>query len=319
MVECRHSVRCAVVDADGIVIEQFGDSEAIVFPRSSIKPIQALPFIETGAADACFAATHEIALSCASHNGEETHAHNVEAWLTRLQMNEQDLECGSHRPTLISAADALVRANRAPCPLHNNCSGKHAGFLATAKHLGEDPTGYIGRDHAVQKRVRAAIESMCDVDLTDAPEGIDGCGIPVIGMPLSAFAFGLARMAAPAALAEGRAAAASRIVSAMIAAPEMVAGTERFDTDVMAAGDTVACKTGAEGVFAAILPAQGIGIALKVDDGATRASEAAMAAMLLRHANPEARQRTVLEGYVDKAVTNAAGRVAGAVRAVLPA
>jgi len=318
MVECRHSVRCAVVDADGSVVEQFGDSEAVVYPRSSIKPIQALPFIESGAADACFAATHEVALSCASHNGEVAHASHVAAWLSRLGMGEGDLECGAHRPLFADATDALVRADRTPDAFHNNCSGKHAGFLATAKHLGENPRGYIGRNHAVQKRVRAAIESLCGTDLRDAPEGIDGCGIPVIAMPLVAFAQGLAKMAEPAALTGDRATAIRRIVDAMIAAPEMVAGTERFDTDVMAAGDSIACKTGAEGVFAAILPKQSLGIALKVDDGATRASEAAIAAMLLRHANPTTAQGAVLESYANKPITNAAGRVVGTVRAVLP-
>lgn len=319
MVESRHAVRCAVVDASGTIVEEFGDTMAVTYPRSAIKPIQGLPLIETGAAEACFSATHEIALSCASHTGEPAHTSAVDAWLLRIGMSHTHLECAPHRPTFEPAADALAASGAQPSTLHNNCSGKHTGFLATAQHLGEDPRGYIGPDHPVQRRVRAAMETVCATDLADAPMGIDGCGIPVIGMPLRAFAHGLARMAAPDAFEPVRAAAARRIVDAMIAAPEMVAGSARLDTAVMAAGDAVACKTGAEGVHAAILPKTGLGIACKAEDGANRAADAACAALMLRFAQADARQTAVLETWANQVVENRAGLAVGHVRAVIPA
>jgi L-asparaginase II len=319
MVESRHAVRAAIADAEGTIVDEFGDTEALIYPRSAIKPIQALPLIETGAADACFAARHELALACASHTSEAAHVSAVAAWLKRLGLDETALECGAHRPSYWKAADALAARGATPTPLHNNCSGKHAGFLATAVHLGEDPRGYIGPDHPVQQRVRRAMESVCGAPLADAPTGVDGCGIPIYGMALAAFAVGLARMACADRFADAaRAQAARRIVEAMIAAPEMVAGSERLDTDVMAAGDAIACKTGAEGVHAAILTKTGLGVACKAEDGAARAADAACAALMLRYARPDARQAAVLDGWAERPIMNAAGRVVGHVRAVVP-
>lgn len=320
MTESRHAVHCAVFDAEGREVERFGDIEAAVYPRSAIKPMQALPLIETGAAEACGASGAEIALACASHNGEPRHTEAAAAWLARLGLDEGALECGVHPPMGAGAAAALLRTGRTPGPLHNNCSGKHTGFLAVAGHLGEDVRGYINPDHPAQRRVRAAIEALCGVDLHDAPEGVDGCGIPVIGLPLGAFAAGLARMAAPGALAPVRAEAARRIVSAMAAAPEMVGGDGRFDTEVTAAGaHAFICKTGAEGVHAAILPGRGLGVAVKAEDGAKRAAETAMAALLLRHADVEdgGEAHKVLTARAETVIHNVAGLAVGVIRAAL--
>src|SRR5262249_45349998 len=149
----------------------------------AIKPIQALPLIETGAADRYGLGPPEIALACASHNGEPRHVALVTAWLKRIGLGVTDLECGTHLPYHEEPAQAMSRAGREPTAAENNCSGKHSGFLTTARHLGEPTRGYIGGGHPVQQRVLRALEEMTGLDLTQAPRGIDGCGIPVIGVP----------------------------------------------------------------------------------------------------------------------------------------
>ncbi len=283
LVECRHRGAAVAVDDGGRVIQAWGDVDRPVFARSAAKPLQALPLIETGAADALGLSDAEIALATASHSGESRHTDRIAAWLGRLGLGPADLECGAHAPTNESASAALIRSGMAFSALHNNCSGKHTGFLATAVHRGEPTAGYIQPDHSVQRRVTAALAEMCDFDATCAPTGIDGCGIPVIGMSLTALARGLARMAAPAGLPAARAAACRRIVDAMIGHPVLIAGSARFDTAVMEAGNgAFAVKAGAEGVHVAILPKAGLGIALKIDDGGGRASEVALANLLDR-------------------------------------
>jgi L-asparaginase II len=273
MVESRHRAAFAVVDTDGHVVLSAGDVERQVYPRSAIKPIQALPLIETGAADAFDLTDVEIALACASHNGESCHVSAVRAWLDRIGLSERDLVCG--------ADPGRGRSRRGPA--HDNCSGKHTGFLTVARHLGYPSEGYHRRDHAVQQRVLGVLEQMTGLDLDDAPRGIDGCGIPVIGIPLGNIALAMARLADPHDQPEGRQAACARICAAMAAEPFMVAGSGRFCTRVMeAVGPRAVVKTGAEGVYCAALPEHGLGVAIKADDGAPRAAEAAMAGVLRR-------------------------------------
>jgi len=284
IVESRHHGAAAVVRSDGVVEAAWGDIDTAVFARSAIKPLQAIPLVESGAADRFGLAKEQIALACASHNGEPRHVATVRAWLARVGLSEQDLECGGHAPTRLPAFEALVRSGEAVSPAYNNCSGKHSGFLTTAVHLGEPTAGYIRADHPVQQRLRAVYSEMCGTDLAGVPVGTDGCGIPTLGVPLSAMARAMARMADPSGLAAARAAAIGRILDAMWSEPFMVAGTDRFCTQVNGrARDRAAVKTGAEGVFCAILPAQKLGIALKIEDGAGRAAEVAMAALLRRY------------------------------------
>src|SRR5581483_11860497 len=222
----------------------------------------------------------EIALACASHRGEPAHVARIEAWLARIGLGIADLECGAHSPSDEAAARALIRQDRAPSAAHNNCSGKHTGFLTTARHLGEPTRGYIAPDHPVQKRVAAVLEEMSGLDLSRAPRGTDGCGIPVIGISLRGMARAMARLSDTQRLPAERAVAAKRVLDAMAAAPLMVSGTGTFNTVVMTvAGTTVRLKTGAEGVYCAVLPGLGYGVALKIDDGAARASEVAVAAI----------------------------------------
>jgi L-asparaginase II len=315
MVESVHRAAIAVVAADGAVELSCGDIEHPVYPRSAIKPLQALPLLETGAADAFGLSDVEIALACASHSAEPRHVAAVAAWLKRIGCNQEDLECGGHAPMDAAAANALTAGGVRPSALHNNCSGKHTGFLSGARHMGEPTAGYIGYDHPVQRRVRAALAEMCGVDVAQAPVGIDGCGIPQYGMPLRAIALGMARLAAPGRLLPARKAAIERVRRAMAAEPFLVAGTDRFDTAVMTATEgKILVKGGAEGVYAAILPDRRLGVALKIDDGAKRAAEAAAGHVLRRlGAIPEA-AATRLASYLRPNVHNVVGRLVGEVR-----
>ncbi|MFQ5764839.1 MAG: asparaginase, partial [Rhodospirillales bacterium] len=250
MVESRHRGAAVVMDASGGVVRAWGDADRVVFPRSAIKPLQAIPLIETGAAEAFGLGDDELALASASHGARPEHTDAVGRWLERIGLSADDLECGAHEPLDPESARAMVRAGRSPGPIHNNCSGKHAGFLAAARHLGEPTRGYVRPEHPAEKRWLAAVSEMAGAELTGAPRGTDGCGIPVVGLPLSAIARASARMADPGGLEPGRAEACRRIVAAMTGAPDMVAGQSRFDTvAIKAAAGALAVKTGAEGMY----------------------------------------------------------------------
>ncbi|MDH3378324.1 MAG: asparaginase [Gammaproteobacteria bacterium] len=315
LVESVHRGAAAIVDHGGGLVAAWGDVERSVFARSALKPLQALPLIESGAADAFAVSDDEIALACASHGGEPMHVDRVRGWLKRLGLGESDLECGAHMPTHGPTANAMIRSDHEASAVHNNCSGKHAGMLATALYLRQPTAGYIRRQHAVQRGVRETLSALCETDLSDAPDGTDGCGIPVIGMSLHATAQGMAHLANPAGLPRQRAAAAARVVRAMRRYPELVAGTDRFCT-VMMRHTEAAVKTGAEGVYTAVLPNQGWGIALKIDDGAARAAEVAMAALLEFAGIVTKPYDTALAERMEPPVTNVANRIVGAVRAV---
>jgi len=307
MVESRHMGACVVVDADGGILHAWGDQDRVVYPRSAIKPLQTLVLIETGAADAYQLTDAELALASASHGATSEHVDGIGAWLKRIGLGPEDLECGGHDPTDADAAKALFRAGKEPGRIHNNCSGKHTGFLCTALHMGEPTKGYLNPGHPVQDRLFAMLGEMGGADLSQAPRGVDGCGISVFGMPLKAMAQALARMADPKGLSADRAAAAKRVFQAMTAHPRLVAGLGRFDTLAMeAAKGAVAIKTGAEGMYAGIVPGLGLGIALKIDDGAKRAAEIAMAAVL--------KLLGVLDPNSETPVLNAAGDGVGVVR-----
>ena len=310
-VESSHRGAGVVVDPAGGVVAAWGDVARPVYPRSAVKPLQALPLIETGAAERFSVGDAEIALAAASHSGEPEHVALVTAWLKRMGLGPGDLECGPHAPMGEAATAALVHAGREPSPVHNNCSGKHAGFLATALHLGEETAGYVKPGHPVQRRMAEVLSDLSGVDLEGAPRGTDGCGIPVIAMPLRAMALGMARLANPDGLAPDRAAACRRVFGAMAAHGRMVAGRGRFDTRAIEAGSgAFVVKTGAEGVYVAAM--EGLGVALKIDDGAKRASETAMAA-ILGHLGVLDGIRT-LDPYLDGTVLSRPGDRVGAVR-----
>lgn len=277
LLESAHLGHVVVCDSGGIVAN-WGDADAVIFPRSSCKMIQALPLLESGAAEAAGLGPEQLALSCASHNGGDIHTLRVGNWLSNLGLSEADLRCGAHMPRDPAAHRDLLCSDTAPCQLHNNCSGKHAGFLTLNRHLGGDGD-YIGLDHPVQRAVRQAFE---DVTGSDSPGwGVDGCSAPNFATTVHGLARAMADFANPKAGLRGT--AQTRLVHAMVAHPELVAGEGRACTDLMRAmAGQVAVKTGAEGVFIGIAPARGLGFAIKIVDGATRASEATVTALLIK-------------------------------------
>ena len=316
LVESRHRASLAALDAAGRVVLGAGAFEAPVYGRSALKPIQALALIESGAAAAFGLGDAEIALACASHSGEPRHLETVAAWLGRIGCSVDDLECGPHLPYDEPAAAALLRGGGEATALHNNCSGKHAGFLTLARHAGWPTKGYIRYDHPVQQRVLGVLEAMTGLDLSDAPRGIDGCGIPVVAMPLGNIALAMARLADPRDQPEARQAACARVVRAMAAEPFMVAGSGHFSTRVMAAlGGRAILKTGAEGVYSGALPGQGLGFAVKADDGARRGAEAVVGQVLKRLGVLGADG----DALVAQTLRNRAGVPTGEVRAPEPA
>lgn len=279
VVESSHVVHVAVARADGTVRAFSGDVEGSVFARSSIKPFQALPLVEDGVVEALGLTEEELALCCASHNAEPTHVAAAASILSKAGVSADALACGAHAPMDDAAARALVLAGKEPARIHNNCSGKHAGMLALCVHNGWPTEGYHLPDHPVQKRVAATLPAWSGVDERAMATATDGCGVVTFGLPLRGLAAAFARLAgAAAAEPDGP---AGRVVRAMTRHPFHVAGTDRMCTELMkVAGGRVVAKTGAEGVYGAGVPGAGLGVALKVEDGARRASEPALLAVL---------------------------------------
>ncbi|WP_077038151.1 asparaginase [Pelomonas sp. KK5] len=326
-VESRHSGALAIVDAGGALHTALGDVEQPVFPRSAVKLLQALPLVASGAAERLALGDAELAIACASHSGEPEHVATSAAMLAKAGLDAGALECGTQWPSREPVLRGMFTRGEAATPLHNNCSGKHAGFVCVACQMalaqGVEPAafarGYVGADHPVMREVGAALAAATGTDLDRAPRGTDGCSIPTYGIPLRALALGFARAGTGKGLSPGNAAAAQRLRRAIAAAPFFVAGTDRFDTRVMEAfGERVCCKVGAEGVYCAALPELGLGVALKIDDGGVRAAEAAMAAVIGQLLAVDAAQAELLAGYSAMQLRNWNGIEVGAVRAVIP-
>jgi L-asparaginase II len=273
--ESVHSGHAVICDATGQIVDAWGNPDAVVLARSSSKMIQALPLVRSGAADEFGLTTKQLALSCASHQGAQIHVDSVGAWIKDLGLTDDDFRCGPEESRDRAVKEAQIRAFETPCRIHNNCSGKHAGFLTLTKHLKAGPD-YTNPDHPVQRACLEAFESVTDE--TSPGFGIDGCSAPNYAATLHGIARAMAHFAAaPDDSAE------ARLHRAMRLHPELVAGTGRACTELMQACDgKVALKTGAEGFFIAIIPERGLGIALKAACGTTRAAEAAIAALLVR-------------------------------------
>ena len=319
IVESEHFVAAAVIDAAGAMVAAYGDIKRVVYPRSTIKPLQALPLIETGAADAFGLSDDEIALACASHTGEPLHLAVAEAWLGRLELDLDAMACGAHLPYNDVAARDLLAHNGAPSPLHNNCSGKHLGMLTTALHCGDPLSGYEKLDHPVQQRIRRVFDELLGRDLATAPTAIDGCSVPTIGVSVRDIAAMMAQLLADPAAAPARTAAANRIVRVMSEHPDLIAGSRRFCTEVTrASGGQIIAKGGAEGVAIALLRDQGIAIALKSWDGARRAAEAAMATLVPMFSAVTGPAASTLARYAAPAIENWRGIRTGEIRVVIP-
>lgn len=281
VLECVHRGSVAVCRPDGSVEFALGNIQQPILPRSACKMVQALPLVESGAADAAGLTPRHLALACASHNGAAIHTDLATEWITMLGLSDSDFRCGPQIPADKIACDALRAADAKPCQVHNNCSGKHSGMLTLNQHLGGSPE-YIDPDHPVQRAILAATEETARESV--AGHATDGCSAPNFSISLTGLATAMAGFARPDQAYSGtRAGAATRLREAMIAHPELVAGEGRACTALMrACSGKAAVKTGAEGVFIGILPEAGLGIALKIDDGATRGSHAAITALLAR-------------------------------------
>ena len=308
LLECVHQGHVVICDDAGQIVEAWGDPMALIYPRSSCKMIQALPLLESGAgADL---SEEQLALACASHNGAAIHTDRVGAWLKELELDDDAFRCGPQMPSDRDARYALIKADETPCQIHNNCSGKHAGFLTLSKYLGAGPDYHL-IDHPVQKACKAAFE---EVAQENSPLfGIDGCSAPNHACTVQGLARAMAFFANAHERSDSRSLAAGRLINAMTSHPDLVAGEGRACTQLMRAmAGKVAIKTGAEGVFTAILPEKKLGVAVKIADGATRASECVIAAILVRlgvlnaeHPATTARmtppiknRRDVLTGYI---------------------
>ena len=281
LVESRHTGAVAVFDPDGKAVLVLGDVDRPVFPRSAVKAIQALPLVESGAADAFGFGNKELALACASHSGEPQHVGLAARMLAKASLDEHALECGAHWPSNHEAMLALARRGDKPSALHNNCSGKHSGFLCGCRHMRIAHAGYIEPDHPYQQVIRRTMEEVTGAGHGEGYRGIDGCSIPTYAVPLKSLAIGFARMTTGKGLAADRAAAARRLLAACMAEPFYVSGSGKTDLRLMqAAPGRIFVKTGAEAVYCGAVPELGLGIAIKCDDGQGRASEVAVAVVL---------------------------------------
>jgi len=318
-VESCHRAAVAAVNGRGRLVVARGDVESAVYPRSALKPMQALSLIESGAAEAFQVSDEELALACASHSGEARHVEIALGWLGRIGLDQTALCCGPHEPLNAAAAATLARRGQPPESVHNNCSGKHIAMLTTAVHSGADVAGYIAPDHPVQRRVRDVIGALAGFDLGAAPVAVDGCSVPAFALPLKSAAQAMARLADPSRLAPPRASAVRRVLTAMAAHPFILSGSGRYCHAVIAAtAGRVVVKAGAEGVMAAILPTRGLGVVLKVDDGARRAAEIVMSATLLNLGVLDDGEARAIARFIDVPVVNWRGVRTGSISAVRP-
>jgi L-asparaginase II len=309
-----HAVAACAVDARGHEVLVLGDVDVPIFLRSSAKPFIAAAIVASGAAAHYDLDDREIAVICASHNGETFHVETVRGILQKIGLDESDLRCGAHAPAYEPAAAQLAAQGRAPSPIHNNCSGKHAGILAMCRHLGVDHTSYLEADNPAMRRILAFCARLSDDDATRWPIGVDGCGIPAYATPLRRAALAFARLATLEGLAREDASALERVRRAMAAEPTYVGGTGRFDSALIATTrGRVVCKAGAEGVHGDALVREGVGLVLKVVDGNRRATPPAAIALLGAMHALEPDELAALGPFARTEVRNVSGRVVGAI------
>lgn len=316
-IESSHHIHVAVVDHEGKLLYSYGDPNRLTFPRSAMKPFQAVPLVETGTAKAFGYSAEEISVSCASHSGEPFHREAVMNILGRANLEESDLQCGLHVPKDKASYKQLLREGKELTPVFSNCSGKHSGMLATAVHMNEDIHTYPEIGHPIQQRILNVIEEVCQYPKQNIGLSVDGCGLPVHRIPLYNAALGFARLANPqGTVSEPRASALETIRDAMMEYPEMVAGTKQFDTDVMRAfKGNIVSKLGAEGVQCIGIVDRGIGIAIKTEDGTERAAGVAAMEVLRQLGIGDETTDELLKDYIHAPVLNARNIKIGVVKA----
>lgn len=312
LVESTHEVWIAVADAEGRTVARVGDADAITWYRSAAKPMQALPLVEDGVAERFGLTADELALCCASHEGEDAHLAGARSILRKAGVEEEALACGAHIPFAPSAVDALFDRGSRPERIHNNCSGKHAGMLALTVAHGWPLDGYHEIGHPLQQRILDEMARWTGMRGSEIPIGVDGCGVPCFAAPLSVMAASFARFASEADAGK----AAGVVTSAMMTHPFMVGGTGRACTDVMTrAGGRAFVKLGAEGVYGGGLPGRGLGFAIKVPDGGRRAVEVALVHLLAELDVLDQDDVAALSGHANPPIRNTRGEVVGALRA----
>ena len=319
--ESFHCGRAVVATATGETVLAIGDAEAPVFPRSAIKPIQAIPLVASGAAETFGLTDAEVALACGSHVGSPLHVATAQSILEKIGSSCDALECGVHWPLDSGEARALAARREEPTVLHNNCSGKHCGFLAVGAVRGLDMAGYPNASHPIMREVTNAISLVTGTNLDETRACVDGCAIPAFSMPLVSVAIGFARLGTGEGLAPVFTSSVARIRSALVQNPVMLSGKGRFDTCVTAeCQGEVFLKSGAEGVMAASIPTLGYGLAVKINDGAHRAATAVMAELLLQvlqqHSLVATKAIEILKGYACPKLKNWSGTTVGFVEPV---
>jgi len=315
-IESRHRGSVAVVNAAGRAVLTLGDVQQPVFPRSSIKFLQALNFVKSGAVEHYGLDKRHIALACASHNGEPAHVNLVNEWLATLKLDVSALECGAELPMHGATAFNLMGEGHAPTRAHHNCSGKHLGMLSTCVHEKLGRKDYRLYQHAVQQRWIEDMERFCSVRAAQMPWGYDGCGIPTVAMPLQRLALGMARFADPSALPTDDQAAVAKISDAISDEPYMVAGKERLCTALMQQlAPRVVAKIGAEGVYAASIAERGLGIVAKLDDGHMPSINVVLGAVLLALGELDETSFEALAEYVTPTINNSRGEPVGRIEA----
>jgi len=316
-VESVHAVAACAVDARGHVVLALGDVDVPVFLRSSAKPFIGAAIVASGAAAHYAFDNRELAVICASHNGEPFHVDAVRGILKKIALDESALRCGAHPPAYEPAAAELVASGQTPTAIHNNCSGKHAGILAMCRHLGVDHATYLEPDNPAMRDILDFCARASDDDATSWPLGVDGCGIPAYAIPLRGAALAFARLATLEGLGSDDAAAFERIRGAMAAEPAYVGGTGRFDSALIAATrGRIVCKAGAEGFHGDALLREGVGLALKVVDGNRRATPPATLALLESLHALEPDELAALAPFARTDVRNVAGRVVGSIERI---
>ena len=314
-VESRHFGAAVVCDANGDVVERWGDIERLVFPRSALKPMLAIHLVESGASDRYTLNDAELSLACSSHQGEHMHQTLVASWLDRIGLSEEHLACGAVLPEDTESAHQLLASGQQGCRIHHNCSGKHTGFLTTALHLDMPLNNYHQTEHPLQQLSLDILSDLADIDLKQYPMGIDGCGLPAPTMPLLKLGHATARFASPVSLSPDRVQAIGRLHEAITNEPLYIAGhgTVVSELNDVSKG-TVLAKTGAEGIVTAALPERGLGIALKIADGSARARSVALLAILDHLGALSDEEKQKLQAHISPTILNSRGRAVGEIR-----
>ncbi len=314
VVESSHQVVVTIVDENARSINSWGNFNLLTVPRSSIKMLQALPLIETGAADKYSLGDKELALACASHCAEKHHLDVITDWAKKIGISEQQLVCGPHMPTNEKAMHEVIRKGGAATKFMNNCSGKHLGILSVLTHLGEPVAGYEQYEHAAQKRLRKILSETMRVDHNKLPHLIDGCSIFTYAVPLQQIAVGMASLLDPKQT-ELRKAAAKRLIQAVVKEPTYLAGSEDFVTLVnQKTQGRIIVKVGAEGVYTGLIPAKGLAFAVKSIDGSRRAAEFVTAQVLRSYAGFSDTEQAELKNFIAPVVKNWRGEETGKIR-----